>query len=292
MTKVKKSAMGRGLGALLNSEELDIAELGDYRTVGSISEIPINQIEANPFQPRTEFDQIALQELAESIKIHGVIQPITVRKMGYEKYQLISGERRTRASLLAGLTKLPAYVRVANDQSMLEMALIENIQRENLNAIEVALSYQRLLEECDLKQEELGERVGKERSTVTNYLRLLKLPTEIQAAIKENTLTMGHARTIAGLKSTEEQLDLFHKIVSENLSVRATESIVKQKNIDKPNAISQDPFENPVLSELLLDYPQFAHPKYAFKLKKGNKGQLVVSFKNENELKELLEKLK
>ncbi|MEY5036257.1 MAG: hypothetical protein RLZZ110_1274, partial [Bacteroidota bacterium] len=172
----KKAGLGRGLGALLENANTDITTTASNATAGNVAMIPISSIEANPFQPRTEFEETALNELAESIKIHGVIQPITVRKMGYDRYQLISGERRTRASLLSGLTEIPAFIRVANDQDMLEMALIENIQRSDLNAIEVALSYKRLLEECNLKQEELGERVGKDRTTVNNYLRLLRLP--------------------------------------------------------------------------------------------------------------------
>ncbi|MGB0851000.1 MAG: ParB/RepB/Spo0J family partition protein, partial [Bacteroidia bacterium] len=179
-----KKVLGRGLSALLENSETDITGV-EPKALHSIAEIEISQIIANPFQPRIEFDDDALVELSESIKVHGIIQPITVRKIGYEKYELISGERRTRASILAGLRHIPAYIRLADDQQMLEMALIENIQRENLNSIEVALSYKRLLDECGLKQEELGERVGKKRSTVNNYLRLLKLPDEIQLAIKE-----------------------------------------------------------------------------------------------------------
>jgi len=173
-----KKVLGRGLSALLENADTDITGI-EPKALHSIAEIKISQIIANPFQPRTEFDEVALQELSESIKVHGIIQPITVRKIGYEKYELISGERRTRASILAGLNAIPAYIRLANDQQMLEMALIENIQRENLNSIEVALSYKRLLDECGLKQEELGDRVGKKRTTVNNYLRLLKLPDEI-----------------------------------------------------------------------------------------------------------------
>ena len=181
-----KRVLGRGLSALLEDSNTDITGV-EPDALHSIAEINISQIIANPFQPRVEFDDEALNELSESIKVHGIIQPITVRKIGYEKYEIISGERRTRASILAGLTKIPAFIRLANDQQMLEMALIENIQRENLNAIEIALFYKRLIDECSLKQEELGERVGKQRSTVNNYLRLLKLPEEIQLAIKEGS---------------------------------------------------------------------------------------------------------
>ncbi|MBW7846223.1 MAG: ParB/RepB/Spo0J family partition protein, partial [Bacteroidia bacterium] len=200
MNQPKKSGLGRGLSALLENAHTDITNTStEAKPVNTISEILISQIQANPFQPRTEFEETALQELADSIKIHGVIQPITVRKMGYDSYQIISGERRTRASIQAGLTKIPAYIRVANDQEMLEMALIENIQREELNPIEIGLSYKRLMDECNLKQDDVGERVGKNRSTVTNYLRLLKLPDTVQSALKEGKISMGHARAIINI---------------------------------------------------------------------------------------------
>ena len=203
-----KRVLGRGLSALLEDSNTDITGV-EPDALHSIAEINISQIIANPFQPRVEFDDEALNELSESIKVHGIIQPITVRKIGYEKYEIISGERRTRASILAGLTKIPAFIRLANDQQMLEMALIENIQRENLNAIEIALSYKRLIDECSLKQEELGERVGKQRSTVNNYLRLLKLPEEIQLAIKEGSLMMGHARALVNIEDEAIQKAIF-----------------------------------------------------------------------------------
>lgn len=225
--RTKKGGLGRGLSALLNNAETDITVSSEYRAGGGVQMIDINDIEANPFQPRTEFEQKALEELAESIRIHGLIQPVTVRKMGYDKFQLISGERRTRASILAGLERIPAYIRIANDQEMLEMALIENIQRENLNPIEVSLSYKRLLEECNLKQEELGERVGKDRSTVSNYLRLLRLPDEVQAGLQQNRISMGHAKAILSVEDPEEQAALFRRIEQEGLSVRAAEEIVK-----------------------------------------------------------------
>src|SRR5690606_19071503 len=202
----KKKALGRGLSALLSDSRTDDKLEVDIQpqtttasktvATGAIAEIPVDQIEVNPFQPRTHFDEAALQELAESIKVHGIIQPITVRRLSGNQYQLISGERRFQASRLAGLKSIPAYIRSADDQQMLEVALIENIQRENLNAIEIALSYQRLISECNLKQDELGERVGKNRATVTNYLRLLRLPPDIQIAVRDNRLSMGHARAI------------------------------------------------------------------------------------------------
>jgi ParB family chromosome partitioning protein len=234
----KKKALGRGLSALLsdNSPEdkldVDIQSPAVPQTpaqpVSGIAEIPIEQIEVNPFQPRTHFDQEALQELSESIKVHGIIQPITVRRLTTNQYQLISGERRFQASRLAGLKTIPAYIRSANDQQMLEMALIENIQRENLNAIEIALSYQRLISECSLKQDELGERVGKNRATVTNYLRLLRLPPDIQIAVRDNKLSMGHARAIINVENPDKQLYIFKKTLSEDLSVRKVEELVRE----------------------------------------------------------------
>ncbi len=234
-TNNKRNALGRGLSALLENAETDVTTGTATRAAGGVTAIPISQIEANPFQPRNEFDKQALEELAQSIKIHGIIQPITVRKVGYDQYQIISGERRTRASILAGLTAIPAYVRIADDQSMLEMALVENIQRENLNAIEVALSYKRLLDECNLKQEELGERVGKERSTVTNYLRLLKLPADIQVGIRDGKLSMGHARAILGIEDADEQMAVYHEIVNQQLSVRKVEELVRESQQRRKN---------------------------------------------------------
>lgn len=233
---IKKSALGKGLGALLdtgsteNSVRSAIEQAANPLSAapGSVTQISLNQIEANPFQPRTEFDESALKELAESIQTQGIIQPITVRRIGPDRYQIISGERRYKASKLAGLELIPAYIRTANDQSMLEMALVENIQRENLNAIEIAISYQRLIEECKLTQESLGERVGKERSTVTNYLRLLKLPPQVQFAIRDGKITMGHARAILGVEDIGLQLKLFNDILTGDLSVRKTEDLVRQ----------------------------------------------------------------
>ncbi|HEX5168743.1 MAG TPA: ParB/RepB/Spo0J family partition protein [Cyclobacteriaceae bacterium] len=238
----KKKALGRGLNALLSdsSEEerlevdIPISTATSTPPPSGLTEIPVEQIEVNPFQPRSHFDQEALQELAESIKVHGIIQPITVRRLARDQYQLISGERRFQASKLAGLSAIPAYIRSADDQQMLEMALIENIQRENLNAIEIALSYQRLISECNLKQDELGERVGKNRATVTNYLRLLKLPPDIQIAVRDNKLSMGHARAIINVENPEQQLYIFKKTLSDDLSVRKVEELVRQVAAHKP----------------------------------------------------------
>ncbi|HEY0770086.1 MAG TPA: ParB/RepB/Spo0J family partition protein, partial [Sphingobacteriaceae bacterium] len=241
----KKKALGRGLSALLSDNEADDklevdipvslpAAATEAKPAAGIAEIPIGQIEVNPFQPRTHFDEDALLELAESIRVHGIIQPITVRRLAQNQYQLISGERRFQASKLAGLEQIPAYIRSADDQQMLEMALIENIQRENLNAIEIALSYQRLITECQLKQEELGERVGKNRATVTNYLRLLKLPPDIQIAVRDNKISMGHARAIINVENPEQQLYIFKKTVNDELSVRKVEELVREVAGKKP----------------------------------------------------------
>lgn len=298
--KMKKGGLGRGLSALLNNADTDITVSNEYRAGGGVQMIEIKDIEANPFQPRTEFEQKALEELSESIKIHGLIQPVTVRKMGYDKYQLISGERRTRASILAGLEKIPAYIRVANDQEMLEMALIENIQRENLNPIEVSLSYKRLLEECNLKQEELGERVGKDRSTVSNYLRLLRLPDEVQLALKVNKISMGHAKAILSIEDTDEQIVLYRRIENENLSVRGAEEVVKQSK----NALKQG--TTPPATQGKLLHTDFEIDD-ALKLKverltqnlsanvtikpKGNKGEIVIPFKHYEDLERILSSL-
>ncbi len=295
MTKTKKPALGKGLSALLKDASTDITSSG-VAPVGSISMIKLNDIQANPFQPRTEFEKTALDELAESIKVHGVIQPITVRKMGYDQYQIISGERRTRASILAGLKEIPAYIRVANDQEMLEMALIENIQRENLNAIEVALSYQRLMDECKLKLDELGERVGKNRSTVDNYIRLLKLPDDIQAAIRDGALSMGHARALISVEDETIQLSIFHQAMSEGLSVRAVEELVrgqrpvstKTKSTTKaaPASLVDCSSHQTALNDLADKYevPVKIRPK-----EQG--GELILSFDSEETLQKLLESL-
>lgn len=225
----KRNALGRGLGALLQDSPSSDRIISGERASGSsaIDEIPLDNIEVNPFQPRQHFDETALQELADSIKTQGIIQPITVRKLSKDKYQLISGERRYQASRIAGLKAIPAYIRSADDQQMLEMALIENIQRENLNAVEIALSYQRLMEECNLKQEQLGDRVGKNRTTVNNYLRLLKLPPDIQIAVRDGRLSMGHARAIVNVENVDAQLDLFKRILAEDLSVRRVEALAR-----------------------------------------------------------------
>lgn len=228
-----RKGLGKGLGALLNDNDIvtfNAQNVGseDILATGGVNLLPVSYIEVNPFQPRTDFEPLALQELADSIKLQGLIQPITVRKLERDRYQLISGERRFRASQIAGLKELPAYVRSADDQQMLEMALIENIQRENLNPMEIALSFQRMIDECNLKQEELGDRVSKSRSTVANFLRLLKLPPSIQAAIRDQKITMGHAKAIISLESVDKQIFVLNEVLTKDLSVRKVEEMVRE----------------------------------------------------------------
>ena len=294
----KKIALGRGLKSLLSdtpeSDRLD--ETTPASSSGGMSEILIGEIEVNPFQPRQHFDQEALKELAESIKIHGIIQPITVRKLARNQYQLISGERRYQASKLTGLKSIPAYVRSANDQQMLEMALIENIQRENLNPIEISLSYQRLITECNLKQEELGERVGKNRSTVTNYLRLLKLPPDIQIALRDNRLSMGHARAIISIENSESQLYIFKKIISEDLSVRKVEELTRQLAADKGESSSSKPTNGitPAAKEISqLQAKLSSHFGTKVNVKSdGTRGEIRIPFLSVEDLNRLLDILK
>ena len=290
-----KKVLGRGLSALLENADTDITGI-EPKALHSIAEIKISQIIANPFQPRTEFDEVALQELSESIKVHGIIQPITVRKIGYEKYELISGERRTRASILAGLNAIPAYIRLANDQQMLEMALIENIQRENLNSIEVALSYKRLLDECGLKQEELGDRVGKKRTTVNNYLRLLKLPDEIQMAIKEGELMMGHARALVNVENSENQLAIFRAAINGSLSVRQVEELVSAEKETPADAGTHSR-----AAAKYFDFTNFLKDKASiekkfntdirFKSRSNDNGTIIISFSSKEQLEEILSKM-
>lgn len=289
MSAKRKNALGRGLGALLDDsparkESINISE---KNPVGSINEIRLDQIEVNPFQPRTHFDQEALKELSESIKVQGIIQPITVRKLSRDKYQLISGERRYQASKLAHLETVPAYVRTADDQQMLEMALIENIQRENLNAIEIALSYQRLLSECDLKQEELGDRVGKNRSTVNNYLRLLKLPPDIQAAIRDKRISMGHARALVTVDNIDKQLDIFKKIISNDLSVRKVEELVRQEGSSDNSSKSID---EPGREIVNVQHKLTSHFGTKVQIKSdGKKGEIKIPFVSVEDLNRILE---
>ncbi|MBT6235467.1 MAG: ParB/RepB/Spo0J family partition protein [Bacteroidetes bacterium] len=292
---MSKKVLGRGLSALLENADTDITSI-EPKALNSIAAIQISQIIANPFQPRTEFDDEALQELSESIKIHGVIQPITVRKVGYGKYELISGERRTRASILAGMSEIPAYIRLADDQQMLEMALIENIQRENLNAIEIALSYKRLLDECELKQEQLGDRVGKKRSTVNNYLRLLRLPEEIQLSIKDNELKMGHARALVNVEDAELKLAIFRAAVNGNLSVRQVEELVR--NEKESTAANSTKGKS---KTKFFDFTKYMNRKekiekslgtsVQFKSKAEENGTIIISFSSKKQLEDILNKM-
>ncbi|WMJ74761.1 ParB/RepB/Spo0J family partition protein [Cytophagaceae bacterium ABcell3] len=296
-TQAKRNALGRGLGALLqDSGNVDAKESQSKETTApsNISEIPLDSIEVNPFQPRTLFDQTALQELAESIKVQGIIQPVTVRQLNRNKYQLISGERRFQASKLAGLTQIPAFIRTADDQQMLEMALIENIQRENLNALEIALSYQRLLSECELKQEELGDRVGKKRTTVNNYLRLLKLPPDIQAALRDNLISMGHARALINIENVDLQLAIFRKVVDQELSVRKTEELVRSSTEKKNEPEKKTKEESPLAYELQNVQSRLSShfgTKINIKADKNNKGEIKIPFMSSEDLNRILDLL-
>ena len=305
MTYQKKTGLGRGLSALLNDSEpanaapkpqqaASAPAKPDNTSPGNISGIKLDQIEVNPFQPRTEFDLVALNELAESIQLQGLIQPITVRKVAENSYQLISGERRLRASKIAGLAEIPAYIRTANDQQMLEMALIENIQRENLNAIEVALSFQRMIDECSLKQEELGERVSKNRSTVTNYLRLLKLPPVIQASIRDNQVSMGHAKAILGLEDVDKQLFVHDEIIRQGLSVRKAEELVReiqQAGTKKSSPVKTDQAASFQYQKIQDDLASKFATRVKLKVQGKGKGAIEIPFVSEDDLGRILELL-
>jgi ParB family chromosome partitioning protein len=300
----RKTGLGKGLSALLDDSDAVNPPKNGLNSVSEtrqeannshnpIGEIRISDIETNPYQPRTEFDQVALNELSESIKVQGLIQPITVRKHTNGKYQLISGERRLRASKLAGLTQIPAYIRTADDQQMLEMALIENIQRENLNAIEVALSFQRMLDECSLKQEQLGERVGKNRTTVTNYLRLLKLPPVIQISIRDQKISMGHARALISVEQADKQLFIHDEIIDKGLSVRKVEELVRSINSVELKPAKRKPsggvsFEYQKLQKDLAS--RFA-TKVKLKVGENGKGAIEIPFVSEDDLSRILELL-
>lgn len=295
MAKQKK-ALGRGLSAILSNPNTDITQskksTNNPTPLGTIGEIEISTIEINPFQPRSQFDQSELEALALSIKELGVIQPITVRKLGYDKYQLISGERRFRASQIAGLTKIPAYTRIANDQEMLEMALVENIQRQDLNAIEVALSYQLLIDECDLTQDQMSKRIGKKRSTVSNYLRLLKLSPLIQAGIQERFIGMGHAKALLNIEDEATQIKLYKQIIEDSLSVRQVEELTRiskgkstSKNASKTNTEELLPFH---IQQLIKQLNSSLNKKSEIKLSKKGNGKITIPFKDEYELEQIL----
>ena len=298
----KRNALGRGLSALLDDNDKvnkskpksPIPEAKPSADKSSsnpnFQEIPVSQIEVNPFQPRIDFDEEAISELAESIKVQGIIQPITVRRLSANSYQLISGERRFQASKRAELEKVPAYIRTADDQQMLEMALIENIQRENLNAVEVALSYQRLMDECDLKQEQLGDRVGKKRATVNNYLRLLKLPPAIQLGVREKQISFGHARALINIEDADFQLALFNKIIDEGLSVRKVEDLVRNaQNEDNSKEPSKPKQINPEVVRLQSNLSSHFGTKIQVKSDNKNKGNITIPFVSLEDLNRILE---
>jgi len=293
----KKPALGRGLGALLQNADTDITvnSIGKEKgaVVGSVSSIAIKEIETNPFQPRTQFEKEALLELSNSIKELGIIQPVTVRKLGYGKYQLISGERRFRASQIAGLTEIPAFIRIANDQEMLEMALVENIQRQELDAIEIAFSYQKLIEECGLTQEKMSERVGKKRSTVANYLRLLKLPAEIQLSIRTRDISMRHARALVNIDDEKLQVTLSRRITKEGLSVRQVEEIVKESKAETSLALKKNPASNLSFTQKKIkeDLSKFLTSKVQLQTNSNGKGKLTIPFTSEKELERIVELL-
>ena len=296
----KKIALGRGLKSLLadTPEEQETVpapvQAPPAPAGATMNEILLSEIEVNPFQPRQYFDPEPLRELSESIKLHGIIQPLTVRRLGANSYQLISGERRFQASKLAGLKTVPAYVRQANDQQMLEMALIENIQRESLNPIEIALSYQRLISECSLNQEELGDRVGKNRSTVTNYLRLLKLPPDIQIALRDNVLSMGHARAIITIEDPAKQLWIFKRILNEDLSVRKVESLVRELHGGTSTSPSSPEKQGGIQKEITqLQSRLSSHFGTKVSIRgEGDKGEIRIPYLSVQDLNRILEILK
>jgi len=282
----KRNSLGRGLGALIEQGDEEARELIKMAT--AVNEIPVKSIETNPFQPRTNFDEESLEELVVSIKELGIIQPLTVRKVSDDKYQLITGERRLRAATKAGLKKVPAYIREAEDENMLELALVENIQREDLDAIEVAISYQRLMEEINLTQETLGERVGKKRATVTNYLRLLKLPADIQAAIRGKQLSMGQARALLGVEDAEVQMEAFKRTVEQDLSVRQVEALVKKLK-EKPDSAPGDVDDEPDEYENLRDHlSHFFGATIDFKRNNKGSGKIVIPFKSDEDLQRIV----
>lgn len=294
MAKRKK---GLGIDALLGKINPDIDRKEKQEVVSQLSNainsIPLNNIEVNPFQPRVDFDPVALQELSDSIKVHGLIQPITVRHLHSDQFQLISGERRLRASKLAGLTDVPAYVRIANDQEMIEMALIENIQRQELNSVEIALTYQRLMEECQLTHDKLADRVGKGRTTITNYLRLLKLPPELQNGLKEGKISMGHARALINIPDIALQMSVYKDVVEKSLSVRQTEELAnryKQNSQSQATANNKAKLPNAHL-QVQRDLTTLLSTKVALKRKPNGKGQIVIHFEDDEDLNRILDKI-
>lgn len=294
----KRSALGKGLSALLENAGTDITSKStNDGGVGSVSLLPISSIEANPFNPRTNFEKLALEELSKSIAIHGIIQPLTVRKLGRDNYQLISGERRFRASQLAGLTEVPVYIRVANDQTMLEMALVENIQREDLNAIEVALSYARLIEDCNLTQDQLAQKIAKSRPSISNHLRLLKLPAAIQASVRDNVLSMGHARALVAASDEALQLAIFNRIIEDGLSVRDAEQLIRQGYVE-PRTTTSISSKSTAIPKIEKNQAVFQHhlsdklaTKIEIKKSPTGTGKIIVNFNSEVDLNRIIELL-
>jgi len=284
----KKNALGKGLGALLENAKTDITSKpgnDNNAQAGLISRINTSSITPNPFQPRIDFEKDSLLELTDSIKEHGVIQPITVRKIGRDNFQIISGERRYQACKIAKISEIPCYIRIANDQEMLEMAIVENIQRKNLNAIEIGLSYQRLIDECNLTHEQLSLKLSKDRSTISNFLRLLKLPVKVQKAIRDSKITMGHARALLSFNSEAEILTALKKIISESLSVRDAEKMNQKKKSRKEEKVILSSYELRMQNNISFQF------KSNVKIKKNTKGkgQLIISFKNQDQLNEILD---
>ncbi|NRD20509.1 ParB/RepB/Spo0J family partition protein [Winogradskyella eckloniae] len=294
----KKQALGRGLSALLKDPENEINSAEDKnadKVVGNIVELELESIEMNPFQPRTNFNEESLRELASSIRELGVIQPITVRKLAFNKYQLVSGERRFRASKLIGLESIPAYIRIANDQESLEMALVENIQRQDLDAIEIALSYQRLIDEINLTQEQMSERVGKKRSTIANYLRLLKLDPIIQTGIRDGFISMGHGRAMVNIENQIDQLEVYEKIISNKLSVRATEQLIKNLGSQPTDLETKTPkIEVPKhIKKGVKEFSEYFGHKIDVKVAKNGSGKITIPFHSEedfNRIKKLVKR--
>ena len=288
MASKKPLIPGRGLDAILGSIDVDSFNGNESDVTAAISMVPISDIEANPFQPRKEFDDTSLQELSQSIREQGVITPITVRRMPDGKYQLIAGERRLRASQLVGLTELPAYIRVATDGQMMEMALVENIQRENLNAMEIAFSYNALIEECQLTHEQLSQRVGKDRSTITNYLRLLNLPAETQLALSSGQISMAHARALINVEDPEEHLAILHEIVNRHLSVHQTEQLVKaSKAPNRPRVAVKDELP-PRHTATLSQMKERLHSEVEIKRSRRGKGTMTIHFNNDEDFERII----
>ena len=294
----KKQALGRGLSALLKDPENDIQSAEDKnadKVVGNIVELELGHIEVNPFQPRSSFNEETLRELASSIRELGVIQPITVRKLGFNKYQLVSGERRYRASKLLGNESIPAYIRIANDQESLEMALVENIQRQDLDPIEIALSYQRLIDEIQLTQEQMSERVGKNRSTIANYLRLLKLDPIVQTGMRDGFLSMGHGRALINISDTGDQLDIYEKIIANKLSVRQTQALVKNYHHTETTDLPEKEETPKFIRKGVKDFAEYFGAKVDVKVAKNGRGKITIPFSSEedfNRIKKLINSAK